>query len=488
MRNVIENKGKTVNSVVGQDPSSSAQSNQDNTSSSNVADGANEAVFVRMDQLQNQLNQVMQMMQQVHQNPPSGMITSISIRRHKFIASVMIKFKAAWVVDSGATDHICITLTLMHNIRTCNPPILITLPNGQHINVTICGSVRINKDITLTNVFYVPTFSYNLLSVSTLTKHMPVTAIFTSLSCHFQVLNKRIAHGNLCEGLYIIYPEPHAPTSSTSTILNTTSDKSELWHSRLGHPAFKTLKQIKCISNSCNQTDVSCHICPLSKQHALSFPLSTSHASQPFDLIHIDLRGPYKQITLNKCTYFLTIVDNFSRGTWTYLLPSKHHTTSQLKVFFSYVQNQFNKTIKTIKSDNGTEFLNNQFLNFTQQHGIIHQTSCPYTPQQNARVERKHKQLLEIARSIRFQANFPIHFWGQCILTATYLLNRLPTKPLAYKSPYEYLYGIPPSLDHLRIIGCQTYPHQHLTDKFAARAIPSVLVGSYLERLYFLQP
>ncbi|GKE31824.1 cysteine-rich receptor-like protein kinase 8 [Tanacetum coccineum] len=122
VKNVTDSKGKAVNSIVGQDSNSS--------SSSTAANDVNDAVFVKIDQLQNQLNQVMLMMQRVQKDPPTGIINSITIRRHKFIASIMIRFKTAWVVDSGATDHICITLTIMHNIQTCNPPILITLPNG----------------------------------------------------------------------------------------------------------------------------------------------------------------------------------------------------------------------------------------------------------------------------------------------------------------------------------------------------------------------
>ena len=80
-------------------------------------------------------------------------------------------------------------------------------------------------------------------------------------------------------------------------------------------------------------------------------------------------------------------------------------------------------------------------------------------------------------RSLRFQAHFPIHFWGHCILTTTYLIKRLPSKPINNKSPFECVYGTPPPLDHLRIIGCKAFAHQHLPDKFEARAIPSVFIG-----------
>jgi hypothetical protein len=111
--------------------------------------------------------------------------------------------------------------------------------------------------------------------------------------------------------------------------------------------------------------------------------------------------------------------------------------------------------------------------------GIIHETSCVGTPQQNARVERKHRHILNVARALRFQTHFPIHFWGECALAACYLINRTPTAVLNGKTPYEMLYGKAPSLEHLRVIGCLSYVHNqhHKGDKFATRSRKCVFVG-----------
>ncbi|CAH9074461.1 unnamed protein product [Cuscuta epithymum] len=112
-------------------------------------------------------------------------------------------------------------------------------------------------------------------------------------------------------------------------------------------------------------------------------------------------------------------------------------------------------------------------------NGIIFQTSCVYTPQQNGRVERKHRHILEIARTIRFHANLPIEFWGECVLTAGYLINRLPSPVIDNKSPYELLYNKPPLYSQLRVFGCLCYARetQKIGDKFAPRGVRCVFLG-----------
>jgi len=81
--------------------------------------------------------------------------------------------------------------------------------------------------------------------------------------------------------------------------------------------------------------------------------------------------------------------------------------------------------------------------NFFSSNGIIHQQTCVYTPQQNPIVERKHQLLFSIARALQFQSNVRIQFWGECVLTATYLLNRLPSPLLNNKTPFELLFQKP---------------------------------------------
>ncbi|CAA0842865.1 Uncharacterized mitochondrial protein AtMg00710, partial [Striga hermonthica] len=98
-------------------------------------------------------------------------------------------------------------------------------------------------------------------------------------------------------------------------------------------------------------------------------------------------------------------------------------------------------------TNNGSEFFLKQFYT---DFGILHQTSCVETPQQNAKVERKHQHLLQVARAILFHAHLPLTFWIDCVLAGAHIINRIPTPVLNQKSPFEMLFQKPTTYDHLK--------------------------------------
>ena len=144
--------------------------------------------------------------------------------------------------------------------------------------------------------------------------------------------------------------------------------------------------------------------------------------------------------------------------------------------------------IQQVRSDNGIEFLSNEMQHFFSENGIIHQRSCVYTPQQNGVVERKHRHILEVARALRFQANPPLSFWVECILTVAYLINKTHTPLLGYKLPHEILFHEPPLFSHLRVFGCLVFDHNaHIKHQFDQRAKPGVFVGyPYVQKGYHI--
>ena len=141
-----------------------------------------------------------------------------------------------------------------------------------------------------------------------------------------------------------------------------------------------------------------------------------------------------------------------------------------------YVLTQFETHIKIFRSDNGGEFIS--LRTFFNDHGVIFQHSCFYTPQQNGVVERKHRHILQVARALKFQASLANNFWGECALTAVHIINRLPSPVLSFKTPFELLYSKPPSFSHLRVFGCLTYAtNVHPSHKFDHRSILSIFIG-----------
>ncbi|GJU50498.1 putative RNA-directed DNA polymerase [Tanacetum coccineum] len=176
-------------------------------------------------------------------------------------------------------------------------------------------------------------------------------------------------------------------------------------------------------------------------------------------------------------TPIVNMSDN--RATWVYLLKQKHEASMCLKAFHKMVQVQFEKNIRRIRCDNGGEFISNQMIEFYANQGIILETSCIHTPQQNGVVERKHRHLLETARALRFEANLPTRFWGECVLTAAYVINRMPSDVIGNKTPYEVLYNQKPNYDNMRVFGCLAYYKSTETnrDKFKMKGRPGVFLG-----------
>lgn len=148
------------------------------------------------------------------------------------------------------------------------------------------------------------------------------------------------------------------------------------------------------------------------------------------------------------------------------------------KIFLIMIKTQFGAIVKTIRSENETEFFNSKFLNLFTTLGILHQSSCSHPPQQNSVEERKHRQILNISRAIIFQSHIPIKFWGILIQTVVYLMNRLSSSSFGGRSPYEIIFSKVLFLVNLRVVGCFCYASVlPKGDKFSKRVRPTVLMG-----------
>ncbi|GJY52571.1 retrotransposon protein, putative, ty1-copia subclass [Tanacetum coccineum] len=126
--------------------------------------------------------------------------------------------------------------------------------------------------------------------------------------------------------------------------------------------------------------------------------------------------------------YFVTFTDDFSRYGYVYLLKHKHEVFETFKVFQKEVENQLGKTIKSLRSDRGGEYMSQEFLDHLKDHGIIAHRTPPYTPQHNGVSERRNITPLDMVRSMMNQTTLPKSFWDYALEIAARILNMVPTK------------------------------------------------------------
>ncbi|GJZ40320.1 retrotransposon protein, putative, ty1-copia subclass [Tanacetum coccineum] len=191
----------------------------------------------------------------------------------------------------------------------------------------------------------------------------------------------------------------------------------------------------------------------LSQQTFLNF-LNYSHqverAKDLLGLIHTDVYGPFKIVSRQGASYFVTFTDDFSRYGYVCLLKHKHKVFETFKVFQKDVETQLGKTIKSLRSDRGGEYISQEFLDHLKEHEIIAHRTPPYTPQHNGVSERRNRTLLDMVRSMMSQTTLPKSFWDYALETAIRILNMTPTKKVD-KTPYEVWHGQAPKLSYLKV-------------------------------------
>lgn len=188
-------------------------------------------------------------------------------------------------------------------------------------------------------------------------------------------------------------------------------------------------------------------------------------SSIPFSLVHSDVWGPSPIATRFGVRWFVTFIDDCTRMTWLYLLKNKDEVFKVFQSFHAMIQTQFSAKLRVLRSDNGGEFINQRFRTYFEQHGLIHETSCPQTPQQNGVAKQKNRHILETARALLHGTYVPNCYWPDAVSTAVYLLNRMPSKVLNFKTPLQVLsshVALPPTLMlSPRVFGCVAYVHLH---------------------------
>ena len=389
-----------------------------------------------------------------------------------------------WVIDTGSCAHICANMQALMNRRILKDgEVILKVGNGESISAIAIGSIRLQLDsglnIILNNVYYVPSISKNIISVSCLDKD---GYVFTISNSSLSISKDGIFYANAIvrNGLYLLeVNDKHVLNVNNKRLKISHENESLLWHYRLGHISNKRIKKLQDSNlldlNSYEQIE-TCEPCLIGKMTKKPFKMKGTRAKDLLELIHSDVCGPIKPSARDGFKYFITFTDDYSRFGYVYLMKSKSESFEKFKEFKTEVENQLEKRIKALRTDRGGEYLSKEFGAYLKECGIISQLTPPGTPQWNGVSERRNRTLLDMVRSMMCQAELPLYFWGHALLTAVYTLNVVPSKSVE-KTPYELWTGKIPNLSFLKIWGCEAYIKRLMSTKLEPQAEKCFFIG-----------
>lgn len=337
-----------------------------------------------------------------------------------------------WLIDSACSNHMTPDETLFKELdKTFTSKVKVG--NGVFIPAKGKGTVAIESIAGLkyiSDVLYVPNIDQNLLSVAQMADN-GFKVIFEGKWCLIQDAKGndlfKVKMKARTYALNLMEEEQIAFSSTCSNI--------ELWHKRLGHFHLAGLQYmqkhalVKGVPRLEDKLD-DCVACQYGKQVRTPFPQTAWRATQKLQLVHTDVGGPQRTPSLNGNIYYITFIDDYTRFCWIYFFKSKAEVADIFWKYKALVENQSNCRLRTLRSDNGTEYKNNTFDKFCEEAGIVHQLTAPYTPQQNGVSERKNRSIMEMTRCLLHEKELPKKLWAEAANTAVFLLNRLPTRVL----------------------------------------------------------
>ncbi|GJR23816.1 retrovirus-related pol polyprotein from transposon TNT 1-94 [Tanacetum coccineum] len=207
------------------------------------------------------------------------------------------------------------------------------------------------------------------------------------------------------------------------------------------------------------EKDHLCSACVMGKSKKKPYkPKSEDTNQEKLYLLHMDLCGPIRVTSVNGKKYIFVIVDDYSRFTWVKCLRSKDEASDFIIKFLKMIQVRLKVPVRQIRTDNETEFVNQNLHEYYEKDGISHETSIAHSPQQNSVVERRNCTLIEAARTMLIYAKAPLFLWAEAVATACYTKNHSIVRLRHGKTPYELLHDKLPDLSFFHVFGALCYP------------------------------
>ncbi|GJR79437.1 retrovirus-related pol polyprotein from transposon TNT 1-94 [Tanacetum coccineum] len=292
------------------------------------------------------------------------------------------------------------------------------------------------RNVTISRVYYVEGLGHNLFSVGQFCDSNLEVA-FRQHTCFIRNLEGvDLLTGSRGNNLYTLSLGDMMASSPICLLSKASKTKSWLWHRRLSHLNFGAINHlarhglVRGLPKLKFEKDHLCSACAMGKSKKKPHkPKSEDTNQEKLYLLHMDLCGPMRVASVNGKKYILVIVDDYSRFTWVKCLRSKDEAPDFIIKFLKMIQVRLKVPVRRIRTDNGTEFVNQTLREYYEKVGISHETSVARSPQQN-----------------------------EAVATACYTQNRSIIRLRHDKTPYELLHDKPPDLSFLHVFGALCYP------------------------------
>ncbi|GKE96260.1 retrotransposon protein, putative, ty1-copia subclass [Tanacetum coccineum] len=265
--------------------------------------------------------------------------------------------------------------------------------NGMRVAIEAIGSFDLvlpsGLIIVLDNCHFAPTITRDVISISRLVNN---GYIHTFTNYGISVSKDNVFYFNAIPHDCIYEIDMHKRAKHAL-------DSSYLWHCHLGHINKKRMDKLQrdgILQPTHDESLEKCKSCISRKMARKPFPHQVERSKDLLGLIHTNVCDPFRIVSKEDASYFITFTDDLSHYGYVYLMKHKHEVFETFKVFHNEVKNQLGKKIKAIRSDRGGEYPSHEFVNHMKSFSIVSQLTPPYTPQHNGVSERRNRTLLDI--------------------------------------------------------------------------------------------
>lgn len=220
--------------------------------------------------------------------------------------------------------------------------------------------------------------------------------------------------------------------------------------------------------------EFKCSTCAQGKMAQFRSYVADKKATKPLELVHSDLAGPITPISIDNSRYVIVFVDDFSGLTTVYFLRNKSDAVGATAKFLADMSPH--GSVKTLRTDNGTEYTSNEFKSLMVKNKIRQEFSAPYSPHQNGTAERSWRSLFDMARCFIIQADLPKKLWNYAVRNASYTRNRCYNRRTG-KTPYEMFTLAKPDISNLHVFGSTCFAYVQNKQKLDPRSEEGLFIG-----------